>query len=204
MVASLKKALPGVPILSFNSSQNPTPEFGVTTTNTIQSLVTRSAPPTQGSRENGDCCRCGISAHAICKGCKYHPTGYDYEQILTRYCSTTCQREDWKVHKTFCKAAQARRLLYRAADLIKALFYIHHETTFTWAYFKRIEKRGRYRVVFLDMKKQSSRNTLLVPFSTVTDLVPDRWEQEAFLAHLACNEVIAKFGPVLTDMLKGT
>lgn len=108
------------------------------------------------------------------------------------------------MYKIFCKAAQARCFLYSAADLIKALFYVYHETTFTWAYFKRIERHGLYRVVFLDLEKISSRKSLLVPFSAFTDLVPDQCGQEAFLGHLACNEVVPKCSPMLTEMLKGT
>lgn len=107
------------------------------------------------------------------------------------------------MHKKDCKAAKARRLLYRAASLTKALFYIHQETTFTWEFFEKIGQHGPYRVVFLNQDKTDNRKTLLVPFSTVTDIVSDSREQEAFLTHLSCNEAVAKFGPMLIGMVKG-
>ena len=99
--------------------------------------------------------------------------------------------------------AKSRQLLYRAASLIKALFYVYREYTFTWGYLRKIERYGRYCVVFLDQEKSETRKTLLVPYSTVIDVTSDSREQEALLTHLSCNDAVAVFGPYVMEMLKG-
>lgn len=80
---------------------------------------------------------------------------------------------------------------------------MHQERGFTWAYFKKIERHGHYCVVFLDLERSNGRKNLLVPFSTVTEVTSDVYEQEAMLTHLSCNDGIARYGPILAGMLKG-
>jgi len=92
-----------------------------------------------------------------------------------------------------------RRLLYRSAGVTEALFYVHQKMSF-----EKIHRHGQYRVVFLNQAKSDARETILVPFSTVTDLVSDQGDQEAFLTHLSYREAIAKFGPLLAGTLRGT
>ncbi|KAL8723983.1 MAG: hypothetical protein Q9181_007040 [Wetmoreana brouardii] len=70
-------------------------------------------------------------------------------------------------------------------------------------FLKKVERHGRFRVVYVDYKRSEARRSLLVPFSAVSDLVGDEQEQEALPTHLACNEAVANFGQMLTDMLKG-
>ena len=152
----------------------------------------------------GKCSKCGKIASLICNGCKGLPAARGNSTIVTWYCIKVCQTEHWPFHKKECKAAKTRQLLYRVANLTKELFYIHSETTFAWAYFKNIDSYGSIRAVYVDQKKSDERKTLLVPFSTVTDLVSDKKEQEAYLSHLKCNEAIARFGPLLAGRLKGT
>ncbi|KAL8830991.1 MAG: hypothetical protein Q9191_001119 [Dirinaria sp. TL-2023a] len=112
-------------------------------------------------------------------------------------------KDDWKLHKESCKMAKSRQLLYRAASIIKGLLYIHQENTFTWAYFKKIERHERYCVVFLDEEKSETRKNLIVPFSTVVDATSNQQEQEAILMHNSCNDAVAIFGPYLVEILKG-
>lgn len=70
-------------------------------------------------------------------------------------------------------------------------------------YFEKIEELPPWHVVFPDQAKSDARTILLVPFSTVTDIVSDPREQEAFLTHLSCNTAVAKYGPLCLSMLKG-
>ncbi|KAL8790167.1 MAG: hypothetical protein Q9195_006494 [Heterodermia aff. obscurata] len=157
------------------------------------------------AQDTGRCRNCDKIAHLICNGCKGLPAARGRSTTITRYCTPSCQKAHWTTHKEACKAAKTRRFLFRVANLTKGLFYIHQEVTFMWGYIKKIECHGPIiRAVHLDEEKSDERKTLLVPFSTVTDLVHDKKEQEAFLCHLGCNEAVAKFGPLLTGRLKGT
>ena len=153
--------------------------------------------------DTGKCRNCGKVASLLCKGCKGLPAARRNCTIVTRYCTKMCQKQHWATHKQDCKAAKGRQLLYRVAALTKALFYIHSEMTFAWGYFKKIDHYGPIRAVYLDEGKTHERKTLLVPFSTVTDMVSDKIEQESYLSHLSCNEATARFGPLLAGRLKG-
>ncbi|KAL8694685.1 MAG: hypothetical protein Q9218_000696 [Villophora microphyllina] len=201
--AKLRKIWPGVPIISFNSFQDATNKHSTLSANAIKSPATPFATTTLSPQEPDKCCRCGKGAQAVCIGCKGCPAQHDNRKVFTRYCSKECQKEHWKVHKLDCKAAQTRRILYRSANLLKALFYVHQEFAFTWAYFDKIERHGRFRLVYIDQEKSNARKTLLIPFTNITNFISDPHEQEAFLTHLSCNEAIARFGPMFAEMLKG-
>lgn len=177
--------------LGNHSSQPPKPEEGAINSDSLP------------AHETGTCRNCGKIAPLICSGCKGLPAARGNGTTVTRYCTKECQKEHWTIHKKDCKAAKTRQLLYRAANLTKALFYIHNEMTFMWGYFKKIECYGTIRAVYLDEEKSKKRKTLLVPFSTVTDLVSDKKEQEAYLSYLNCSGPVARFGPLLAARLKG-
>ena len=203
IVAHLKNQFPGTPIITFNSDEDfaiksyhyPTDTEG--STDNFRGDITHS-------QESNDCRHCGKAASLVCGACKGLPTGEGDSKMNTRFCSTTCQKAVWRTHKTECKAAKHRHLLYRAAGVTKALLYIHQRTTFTWGYFDNVERHGPIRVVILDRAKSDTRKTMLVPFSTVTELVPDQGEQEAFLTHLSCTQAIVNFGLMLAEMIKGS
>ena len=151
----------------------------------------------------GGCRQCGEAATLMCAGCKDLPD-YGFDGVLNvRYCSKDCQIMHWNSHKADCKSAKTRRLLARSVSLTKAMFYIHQENSFAWGYFKQIDRIGDYRIVHLHDEKNDATKNMLVPFSTVTDLVPEPSEQEAFLCHLACSGAVAVFAPMLGRMLKG-
>ena len=210
ITARMREQFPDIPIITFNSDEWATPAAhtdGSSPTDSLSSalntLKTSSSSASITEDLPGKCASCHKVAAMTCKDCKDLPTKHGSGCSSTYYCSRDCQREHWKVHKQDCKAAKARRTIYRSANLIKALFYIYQETTFHWAYFTEIQKHGHLRIVFIDKPKSDVRKTMLVPFSTVTDLVSDPHEQEAFLTHLSCNEAVARFSSMLTGMLKG-
>ena len=72
-----------------------------------------------------------------------------------------------------------------------------------WGYVKKVDCSGPVRTVYLDKEKSGGRKSLLVPFSTVTDLVSDEKEQEAYLSYLNCSGTVARFGSLLAARLKG-
>lgn len=200
----MKEQWPRLPTIRFNSVEEVLTGPGQPSADTVNSITGALDAVVLPSHKPGKCCGCGGTAQFICKGCKGSPADREDKMIITHYCSAACAKAHWKSHKKDCKAAADRRLLYRSAGVSKALFYVHQKMSFTWGYFENIDRHGQYRVVFLNQAKSNARKTMLVPFSTVTDLVSDQGEQEAFLTHLSCREAIAKFGPLLAGTLRGT
>ena len=201
LVKQLKKKLPGIPTIMFNSDE----DFALKSIHypdPIDSTV-KALGDMALSHESNDCRKCGKAASLVCSACRGLPTGDHDGKMNIRFCSADCQKESWKTHKIDCKAAKHRALLYRSASLSKSLFYIHQRTSFAWGYFDNIEKHGPVRVVHLQQPKSQTRKSMLVPFSTVTDLVSDPLEQEAFLTHLSCAGAIINSGPMLAGMIKG-
>jgi hypothetical protein len=77
-------------------------------------MATQTAP-------SGVCATCSQPAKTPCAGCA--DIEVDGVRASTLYCGKDCQRQDWLTHKTACQAAQARKKLFRAAELIQETFY---------------------------------------------------------------------------------
>jgi hypothetical protein len=77
-------------------------------------MATEAAP-------SGFCAICGQPAATRCAGCA--DTEHTGTQGPTLYCSKACQTKGWTKHMVACKAAQDRKKLFRAAELIQETFY---------------------------------------------------------------------------------
>jgi hypothetical protein len=77
----------------------------------------------------GKCALCKKPGTMVCKGCKDSLSPID-PIINTHYCSSTCQKQDWKIHKALCKSFQARKVLYRAGSILQQIFYIYRKEVF--------------------------------------------------------------------------
>jgi hypothetical protein len=71
--------------------------------------------------QSGVCVTCSQPATTHCAGCA--DTDSNGTLTLTLYCSRSCQSKDWSSHKKACQAAQGRKKLFRAAELIQETFY---------------------------------------------------------------------------------
>ena len=76
----------------------------------------------------------------VCVGCKGTPDG-SQGQMEVRYCGTECQKENWTSHKTLCSAARARKAVYRAGELAKAVSHVFNRT--------------KYKMIIKEVKKFS-------------------------------------------------
>ena len=80
------------------------------------------------------------------------------------YCGADCQKQDWNKHKQFCKDAQARQTLVRAAAILQEAWYIFTRITNMWA-FDRIEKEGS--MWLLHHPQELPGKSYLMPFPPV-------------------------------------
>ncbi|KAM0724006.1 hypothetical protein Q7P37_000997 [Cladosporium fusiforme] len=66
------------------------------------------------------CAVCGKAASTHCTGCFDQETAHS---TTTFYCSKDCQTQHWPSHKTACRAGSAKRLLFRAGQLLQDVFF---------------------------------------------------------------------------------
>lgn len=75
------------------------------------------------------CSYCGKETSKKCGACHGAPAYEGGIVETTWYCSSNCQAADRK-SPTLCKAAEARKVLFRAGDIAQRLFYIWREIFF--------------------------------------------------------------------------
>lgn len=97
--------------------RKPNLAFNATSHNHITTLPTMA---TQDAT-TGVCAACGQPATTHCGGC----AGVEVNgtRTLTLYCGKTCQTNNWTMHKKACQAAQGRKKLFRAAEIIQEAFF---------------------------------------------------------------------------------
>ena len=69
------------------------------------------------------CAHCRGAATLLCNGCHKTPGSGEGHADSVWFCSTTCQKAEWKFHKYSCRKAQARKSLYRVADTAKLAYF---------------------------------------------------------------------------------
>ena len=76
------------------------------------------------------CAHCRDPATLLCYGCHKTPGSDEGHIESVWFCSTKCQKAEWKFHKFDCRKAQARRCLYRVADTAKLAYFRLAEQTY--------------------------------------------------------------------------
>ena len=151
-----------------------------------------------GTYESHACSHCGEAAKMICLGCKGMPDGLK-GQMEVRYCGTECQEEDWASHKTSCSAARARKAIYRAGDLAKAVSQIFTRATYR-TNIQGMKKFGDLRIVYLQRMVKGSE-CALGPFPSA--LFPNKQDADAILELHSCEAVLNNLHPFLKRLLTG-
>ena len=72
------------------------------------------------TKTSGTCASCQVSTRNRCTGCLDAPLYDDCVPKPSFYCSPACQKAQ---HKSVCRALQARKQLFRAAQLLRAITY---------------------------------------------------------------------------------
>ncbi len=148
-------------------------------------------------RDVHQCSNCPKTATHTCKACRATPNATDGQVSSAWYCGAECQKAHWTEHKTQCKAAQARQLLYRAGALAQQIFYLYTKTTFMWSP-GRIQKIG---TTWLIHSKDYTGKSQLIPFPY--EIVPDARDQEALLTYQSCSTAVSLMHNVFKALLKG-
>ena len=145
------------------------------------------------------CAHCSGEASLNCKACKGAPHSVDLKNPVTVwYCGGDCQKKDWVNHKPFCKGAQARLMLVRAAAILQETWYIFNRTTNMFTV-ERIQKLGGEWL--LHPPKKIPGNSQLVPFPPAC--ITTEVEEKALLSFEKCHTAITFLYSFLNFLLQG-
>ena len=151
-----------------------------------------------GKHESPGCSHCGKAAKMICLGCKGLPDG-SQGQTKVHYCGTECQKNDWASHKTLCNAARARKAIYRAADLAKAVSQLFLRIKYKMV----IEEVKRYDNVWIicPPSEYKGGKCVLHPFPSA--LFSNKQDADAILEFQSCIAVLDHLHTFLKHLLIG-
>ncbi|TGO23806.1 hypothetical protein BPAE_0121g00230 [Botrytis paeoniae] len=131
--------------------------------------------------------RCGAPAQMKCTGCS-SPLGEEAVAIIY-YCDEKCQAERRKLHKSACKAHQAKKLLYRAGETLQGIFYSFRQEMFNNKIAKVEHKDGKLYLVEGQYPAMTTSLDVLHEFPF--ELLPSKEDRHAVLAYMACHDAIA-------------
>ena len=151
-----------------------------------------------GKPEEHACSHCRKAAKMICVGCKGLPDG-SQGQMEVRYCGTECQKEDWASHKTSCSAARARKAIYRAGELAKAVSHIFTRTKYKML-IKEVKKFSNIWIIYPPSEYNGSK-CALHPFPSA--LFSNKQDADAILEFQGCNAVLDHLHGFLEHLLTG-
>ncbi|KAL8799560.1 MAG: hypothetical protein Q9182_005799 [Xanthomendoza sp. 2 TL-2023] len=160
-----------------------------------------------------ECAVCSKNAVSVCKSCKGTPDATG-GQTAVYYCSATCQKKDWIVHKSKCNASKDRRALYRAGDTAKKLFILFAKNIWAWP-IDKVEAgvglmhwvdvgkthAGEIWKIFDGQRRPQHVKHYFFPFPEKT--FPGAQLQEAVLSMGCCNLAIHLMHNFVRDMLIG-
>jgi len=144
------------------------------------------------------CAACGNSANKRCNGC-IEGINHAGAPSPTFYCSTDCQKAHWAKHKAECKLADARKQLFRAGELLQAVFYIFREIAFDILIASVWEKGGN-KMHFYEKEWEGHEEPL---FMFPADSIPEDHDRHALLTHHACGDALAYLHEFSLKVTKG-
>ena len=153
------------------------------------------------SREEVDgtinkCAHCRGAATLLCYGC-HKMLGSEEEDVESVwFCSTKCQKAEWKFHKFDCRKAQARRSLYRVADTAKLAYFRLVERTYD-LHIVGMEDQGNTLYIHEGPQDRSKSNQ----FST--QHLNSHQDQQAAMARMNCARSESYMQLLVEAMLQG-
>ena len=133
----------------------------------------------------------------MCNGCADAPILSTEQPSNTFYCSTSCQKADWEIHKKICKLSSARKRLYRAGDIVQRIFYLYREHAFE----KLITKVEKVDDTLYLYEGVDYGGQILVPFPH--RLFSCEENKLAALTYSACDDAVAFMRDIVRLILQG-
>ena len=173
-----------------------------------------------------ECAHCGNYAALQCSGCKDIQREENAPQHVTLYCNIDCQKSDWPSHRKICKHLQAKKLLYRAGDMLQKAWLAYREGSYNCNVIK-VDKIGEALFVYHGNEDvphgMHNHNVIKVDkvdealfvyhgdedvppgtqFPFPNHLMDHPRDKQAVLCHSTCFESLAYMYNVIKDMLQG-
>ncbi|KAJ5185237.1 hypothetical protein N7491_006892 [Penicillium cf. griseofulvum] len=149
-------------------------------------------------KPSDECAKCGTKTRTMCLGCSHAHEYQSGDSPVVFYCSHECQSTDWPKHKNYCKHMQQRKMLLRAAQILKAAMLAYRETVYD-VDLARIEYRDG--VLYLHQNQRSvSSQSKRAPFPNhTTDNIEHK---EAALVKSQSTAAMALLGPLTRKLLR--
>ena len=153
------------------------------------------------SKEEADgtinrCGHCREAATLLCYGCYKTPDSEEGHVESVWFCSTKCQKAEWKFHKFDCRKAQARRSLYRVADTAKLAYFRLVERTYD-LHIVGMEDQSNTLYIHEGPKERSKSNQFLVQH------LNSHQDQQAAMARMNCGRSESYMQVLVEAMLQG-
>ncbi|KAJ5774381.1 hypothetical protein N7457_009277 [Penicillium paradoxum] len=145
------------------------------------------------------CATCGAEATMRCLHCLDAPEYQIGDSTVVVYCDSFCQEMHWPKHEGYCKDMQKRKMLLRAAWLLKAAILAYKEIVYDVDLTKVEFKDG---VLSLHQNPRPiSSGPKHAPFPA--HMFNSIEHKEAALVHNQCTAATALLGPLTRRILRG-
>ena len=155
---------------------------------------------TAHAKHTTKCAQCGKPANNRCKGCLEGVNPDGTEAPATFYCGKNCQIKHRPEHKVECRSRKDRKCLYRAGELLHALFMRYREVTLHGAYSK-VEKTSDGKIHVYD-KSLATDHDPHRPVPTTSGMTSE--DRHVVLSMAASIEVPMLMLEIVNKALKGT
>ena len=155
--------------------------------------------PTQPNNSTHPCASCQSPATAACKACQRAPDAAGGTVPTTYYCSRTCQTAHQPEHAGSCLAAQARRHLYDAGEMLQKQYYVYCKGLVT-----TMLQSGSLNRNHMILHEENSVQCATNAIDLFRKMHPDSEEERACLASLVGSDFSREPGSLIKEQLKGT
>ncbi|CAI7570759.1 unnamed protein product [Penicillium viridicatum] len=145
-----------------------------------------------------ECAKCGAEAKTLCLGCSHAPEYQSGDSRVVFYCSRECQILDWPNHQDYCKNMQQRKILLRAAQILKAAMLAYRETVYD-VDLTKIEYRDGVLYLHQNQRSVSSPSKRGSFPNHMTDNIEHK---EAALVKSQSTAAMALLGPLTRKLLR--
>ncbi|KAE9362605.1 hypothetical protein N431DRAFT_358321 [Stipitochalara longipes BDJ] len=133
------------------------------------------------------CVVCESPATQRCTACKDSPGSNSMIEGVY-YCTSECQKADWKNHKPTCFRLRARKSIYSAGFILQELFYVYKEKIFNKLIAKIETRDGKLYIHQGQYPKSLTGYDCVQPFPK--DLFQNNYDKRAILVHWACSDAV--------------
>lgn len=153
-----------------------------------------------GMESSTSCSFCGHEGPRPLLICFKCSEGTNIDGIITptHYCGTTCRNADKIPHEEACKLRNDRKCIYRAGDLLQAVFYEWRETAFDIKVTKAWKRDG-----ILCFLEDTYEPWDPVHFEFPNHLFENAQDKEKMLSANACTDSLFNLNELTQRVLEG-